>query len=40
VINDIPGGSLVLFKENVARRWWLMPIILATQKAEVRRIVV
>jgi hypothetical protein len=25
-------------KSNVAWRWWLTPVILATQEAEIRRI--
>jgi hypothetical protein len=27
-------------KDLLARRWWLTPIILATQEAEIRRIAV
>jgi hypothetical protein len=30
----------ILKKKNVARHWWLTPVILATQEEEVRRIVV
>jgi hypothetical protein len=30
-----------LFKKfQIARHWWLMPIILATQEAEIRRVMV
>jgi hypothetical protein len=36
-----PKASLVLGKNSItARCWWLMPIILATQEAEIRRITV
>jgi hypothetical protein len=28
------------FKKKPARHWWLTPIILATQEAEIRRIAV
>jgi hypothetical protein len=32
---------IALLKELFqARRWWLMPVILATQKAEIRKITV
>jgi hypothetical protein len=27
-----------MMREKVARCWWLIPIILATQEAEIRRI--
>jgi hypothetical protein len=26
--------------ENTARHWWLTPVILATQEAEIKRIIV
>jgi hypothetical protein len=32
-------GSLINI-HTVARHWWLTPVILATQEAEIRRIVV
>jgi hypothetical protein len=33
-----PSQRNFSFKKELARHWWLTPIILATQKAEVRRI--
>jgi hypothetical protein len=30
----------LFIKKPTARRWWLTPIILATQETEIRRIVV
>jgi hypothetical protein len=29
-----------ILKDTVARCWWLTPVILATQEAEIRRIIV
>jgi hypothetical protein len=36
--NLAPSQRNFSFKKELARHWWLTPIILATQKAEVRRI--
>jgi hypothetical protein len=30
----------ILLRKSLARHWWLMPVILATQEAEIREIVV
>jgi hypothetical protein len=32
--------SLWIYRTEIARCWWLMPVILATQEAKIRRIVV
>jgi hypothetical protein len=31
---------LKINREELAKHWWLMPVILATQKAKIRRIAV
>jgi hypothetical protein len=33
-------NKLSLFKERIAWHWWLTSVVLATQKAEIRRIMV
>jgi hypothetical protein len=33
-------GSTFQIRKKLARHWWLMPVILATQEAEIMRIMV
>jgi hypothetical protein len=41
--NTLKGNTefhnYVLNKTDLARRWWLMPVILATQEAKIKRMV-
>jgi hypothetical protein len=32
----ITSGELISYKKYITRYWWLMPITLATQEAEIR----
>jgi hypothetical protein len=34
------NGTSVLIKETSVGHWWLMPVIVATQEAEIRKMVV
>jgi hypothetical protein len=36
---NLPEISVTLKKNYIARHWWLMPVILATQQAEIRFVV-
>jgi hypothetical protein len=36
----LSSSSLLLIKKFLAEQWWLTPVILVTQEAEIRRIVV
>jgi hypothetical protein len=37
---DVRNAKYLWNKEFLAEHWWLMPVILATQKVEIRRIVI
>jgi hypothetical protein len=39
-LGSINNLKLNLYKFECVRRWWPTPVILATQEAEIRRIVV
>jgi hypothetical protein len=40
VLSSNPSAAKKKKKPSGARRWWLMPVILATQEAEIKRIIV